>query len=78
MAKAAMTARQSLNKKKRREQILKRVEEKEFIKRCIAVHVCPECGKDLRDISAPSSHWTELACPNKLCSERGKVRKSWN
>jgi hypothetical protein len=60
-----------------RDEILKKIEEKEYVKRCLAVNICPACGRDLRDISALSSHWTELACPNKKCEDYGKVRKSW-
>jgi len=61
----------------KKEDILKKVERVEFIKRCIEAHICPECGEDFKNQSAPSSHWTELACPNKKCTEYHIIKKSW-
>ena len=58
-------------------EIRSKCEEKELIKRCIAVHMCPECGRDFKDVSGLSSHWTALACLNKRCSEYDKIKKSW-
>jgi len=61
-----------------KEEIRTKVEDREFRKRCIAAYICPTCGQDFKDQSASSSHWTELACPNKKCSDYGVVKKSWN
>jgi hypothetical protein len=61
----------------KREQLIRRLEEKELKIRCIAVNMCPECGKDLKDKSYISSHWTELACANRRCKKYGAVVKSW-
>ena len=57
------------------EHILKRVKEKEYIKRCIAVDICPWCGRDLKNIETLSSHHLTLSCPGVKC-EGNKVRKS--
>lgn len=62
---------------KKREQLISRLEEKELRIRCLAVNMCPVCGKDLKDKSYRSSHWVELACANKRCKEHGVVVKSW-
>lgn len=59
-----------------RREILKRVKEKEFVKRCIAVGICSECGIDLVDIESSSSSWVSLACDNSKCPEAGKTRSS--
>ena len=78
MDRATATARNSIASKKDKEWVLRRLEEKELRVRCLAVNMCHRCGQDLRDTSAPSSHWTELACPNKKCKEHGVVVKSYN
>jgi len=76
MDKATETARKNLLKERRRVKIIKRVEEKEYIKRCLAVDICPECGKDHVNIEHPGSHWVSLACSNRRCSEYNKIKKS--
>ena len=59
----------------KQEEILKRVKEKEYIKRCLAVDVCPLCGKDHENTERPNSNWTALACPTKKCADYGKLKR---
>ena len=68
--------RTGLNWYNKQEEILKRVRDKEYIKRCVAVNICPWCGKDLKDIEAPSSHFVTLSCPDKKCEGYERIRKS--
>lgn len=62
----------------KKDQLLRKLEAKELRIRCLAVNMCPECGKDLKNISHPGSHWTELACPNEKCKIHGKIIKTRN
>ena len=68
--------RTGLNYYDKQEEILKRVKEKEYIKRCIAVDICPWCGKNLKDIEALSSHHVTLSCLNVKCEGSKMIRKS--
>ena len=49
--------------------ILERVREKEYIKRCHAVNICPECGKDLENVE-DYPIGTITACVNEDCSKK--------
>ena len=56
--------------------ILVRVEEKEYVKRCLAVDVCPECGEDHVDTESIASHFLAMSCPNKRCKEYNVIKRS--
>ena len=75
MDKATITAHNSIAKRKRKREILERLEEKEFIQRCNAVGMCYKCGKDWEDVGSMFTHHTVYACQNKKCSEYDIVKK---
>ena len=74
MDKATETARDNILASKKREEILKRVEEKEYVKRCLAVDVCPECGNAHENIGYEP--WIDLACTNRSCGQFEIIKKS--
>lgn len=57
-----------------RKSILERVKDKEFIKRCVAVDICPVCGQDLKNISKSKSSWVAMACTDRTCHDYYVVR----
>ena len=65
--------RTGLNDYDRQEEILKRVKEIEYKRRCWAVNICPWCGKDLHNIEAPSSHHVSMACTDTGCKGYRKI-----
>lgn len=64
-----------LNDHETKRHILKRVREKEYKKRCIAVGVCPWCGLDLKNIMPPDEIHFKIACPDKKCEGHEKIGK---
>ena len=57
------------------DEIVKRVEEKEFTARCIKAGVCPTCGEDLIDFEASNRWAVAFGCNNPLCPKFKRVFK---
>ena len=69
MDKAAQTALKNMRQRELKKEILKRLEEKEFIARCKAVRMCYKCGEDWVDTAGMGNHHVIYSCQNKECSE---------